>query len=307
MSLMSEGDDFFKTLSSAVTSQAKNREKNRKRKERAEHRKSVQDPADEPDSKKAKTKPKGNIIVTTPEQRKELEQFFHSTAIYNGALKIAGVFTSSDGAINYFYFYPLVLGPNRDAEGNVKKRKKPVKGTPIKKAEDYIPAAGNPTVIFTILTMAFAKLFPDKEGSIRKWDIWRLNTEYYGPKVAGQAMTPKAYLATLGESKPFGGARTLKSVHLVEDIRVSRFTRAIHVKDYFEELKKFDLHGPIPGTARTLAVDILKQIRANTVNEKEAEAKAEKEVEKAVGDKSFASNAAAQDESDYESEDYESE
>ena len=60
---MSEADDFFKTLSSAVVSQTKNREKNRKRKERAEHRKTVQEPGDEPDAKKAKTKAKRATLL----------------------------------------------------------------------------------------------------------------------------------------------------------------------------------------------------------------------------------------------------
>ena len=306
MSLMSESDDFFRTLSSAVESQAKNREKNRRRKERAEHRKTIQDPADEPDTKKTKTKSKSNIIVTTPEQRKLLEEHFHSSTCYNGALRIYGVTTSCDNSFNYFYFYPLVLGPNKDSDGNVKKRAKPVKGKPFKKATDYIPGAGNPTAIFTNLSIFFAQHFPDKDASvIRKWDIWRYNIEYYGPKVASQAANPKAYLALLGESKPFGGARTLKSVHLVEDIRVSRFLRAIHVEDFFKERGRFDLHGPIATNGRTLSIDILHKIRENTSTEKENEAKADGEVQKAVKKTDFADKV--QQESDYSSDDYESE
>lgn len=306
MSLMSEADDFFKTLSSAVVSQTKNREKNRKRKERAEHRKTVQEPGDEPDAKKAKTKAKSNVIVTSPEQRKLLEQHFHSSTCYNGALKIYGVTTSCDNSLNYFYFYPLVLGPNRDANGEVKKRAKPVKGKPFKKATDYIPGAGNPTFIFTNLTIAFARIFPDKDASlIRKWDIWRFNIEYYGPKVAGQALAPKAYLGLLGESKPFGGARTFKSVHLVEDIRVSRFQRAIAVQDFFKERGRFDLAGPLPTDGRTLNIEILQKIRENTMIEKENETKADAEIQTEITKPEFASKA--QRESDYSSDDYESE
>lgn len=302
MSIVYDDEDFFKPLSAAVISQKKNREKNRKRKERAEQRKAE----DEPEAKRKKTKLKSNTIVTSPDQRKRVEQFFHSSACYNGALNVYGVYCGLDNSTNVYYFYPVVMGPNRDSDGNVIKRKKQIKGEPFAKAQDYIPGAGNPIYIFTGLQMLFAELFPDKDAtSYRKWDIYRFNNEYYGTKVASQAPTPKAYRAMLAESKSYGGARTWKSVHLVEDQKVSRNERSIYVTDFFIERKRYDLFGPLPTNGKVLSVDILRKIRENALKEKENDEAADAKVKKEVSSTSFSEKA--QDEDDYTSDEYTSE
>lgn len=298
MSLVLPGDDFFNAIAGAVDSQTKNRKKNLKRKERTDKRKA--DAPDEPPAKKAKTK--SNIITTSQEQLKELETIFHSTSIYNSALDIAGVFTAIDNSPNYYYFYPLVLGPLRDKAGNAIKRTKE-KGKPFKKAKEYIPAAGNPTLIFTTLNRVFTKLFPDKDPNlIRKWDVYRWNMEYYGPKLAGHAPDSKTYLAMLGNSRPLGGTGPSRSVHLVRDIHVSRFDRAIHVEEFFKGRKSKNLHAAVPETATVAPVSVLKEIETRLKDQKQSEAEAEMVVKKSVSTEDFATKAESDSEGEYSSE-----
>ncbi len=300
MSVMQHGDDFFNAVACAIQSQTKNRDKNQKRKNRAEKRKIEHDETEEPPTKKPKTK--SNIIVTTPEQRKQLETIFHSTSIYNSAINLAGVFTSIDNSANYFYFYPLVLGPTRDSNGNVVKRTRE-KGKPFVKAQDYIPAAGNAAIIFTTLNKCFTKLFPDKDPTlIRKWDIYRWNIEYYGPKTAGHAPASQTYLAQLGNSRPFGGTSASRTVHLIRDIKVGRFKCAIHVNDFFEGRKKKDLHCVVPEDASVATVDILHKIEESIKEQKKAEAEAESDITKLTKTAGFAEKVDYDSESDYDSD-----
>lgn len=303
MSVMQPDDDFFCAINSAVESQASNRKKNLKRKRNAEKKKSSTEESDEQPAAK-KTKTKSNIITTNADQRKQLATIFHSCVIYNSLFGIKGVYTSVDAATNLFYFYPLVLGPPRDANGNVVKRTKE-KGKPIEKAKDYIPAAANPAIIFTMLNKAFSKLFPKLDQNlIRKWDIYRWNIEYYGPKTAALAPSSQTYIASLGNSRPFGGTSALRSVHLVRDTGVSKFERAITITEYFKDLKDKHPVCPVPEDAKTASIDVLYNIKTRTEEQKKSEAEADAEVEKLVTTPEFSNKAdfGSDSESDYASE-----
>ncbi len=291
-------------IAAAIESQKKNRDKSQRRKERAEKRKieTAEHATDEqPPAKVQKT----NIIPLTPEHRKFIGEFFNCVPFYCSATKSMGVFSGFELIPSLFYMYPCLLGPTLDADGNTIKNKRAATKDKeeVVKPSDYVLACANPVNIFTGLKECFRILFPEKdEKHFKKWQAFRLNNEYYTSKVSGQAVDFKTYIAELGETKPLGGARPVRTVHIIEDIDVSRHLRAIPLKEHFKGQK---LPVGIPQNAHIYDVALLRQIREASIAIKEAEKTADAKAAKLVSGKSFAEcieNAPDSDSEDYSSE-----
>lgn len=302
---MSTGIDD--AILSAIESQKSNRAKSQRRKERAEKRKKETETNDEqPPTKKAK-KTNSGVIKLTDEHRQFLGQFFHCTPFYNSATNSVGVFTGFDLVPCLHYVYPCLLGPVTDKEGKIVVRKRGKRDELFVKATNYVLACGNPVNIFTGLRHAFSILFPKTDPTLyRKWEAYRLNNEYYTSKVSGQANDFNTYLAELGETKVFGGAKPLKGVHIIEDIGVSRQLRAINLSDHFSRVPfHMGVQTPIPQTAQVNTVAVLHKIRELSQAIKEGEAIAEKKATEMIKKKSFQQQITYGDpdtESDYSSE-----
>jgi hypothetical protein len=296
-----------------MESQKNNRQKSQKRKERAEKRKlesGDKNSGDQPPLKKQR-KSDSKVIKLTDEHKKFLGEFFHCTPFYNAPTNSVGVFTGFDLTPCFFYCYPCLLGETTDKHGNVIEKNKRKKGEEFVKATDYVLACGNPVNIFTGLKEAFRILFPDLDPlSVTKWEAYRLNLKYYSSKVSGQSkdLQFKTYVAELGETKVFGGAKPLKTTHLIEDIGVSRQLRAINLSEHFSKVPFHQgLQTPIPKTANVNDTAILIKIRETSKQTKEEEAEADKLATKLIKSKEFKKkiNAKAEEyssESDYTSE-----
>lgn len=294
---MSEGING--AILAAIESQHKNRAKGRRRNERTKKRKADIEQSNEgqPELKKQKKNNSG-ILRLTPEHRKFLGEFFHCTPFYNAATNSVGVFTGFDLTPCLYYTYPCLLGETTGADGNPIKKKRGSKE--VHKATDYVLACANPVNIFTGLREAFKILFPDiDEAKFRKWEAFRLNNEYYSSKVSGQAVDFKTYIAELGESKVMGGAKPHKVVHVIEDIGVSRYLRAINLEDHFSQVPfHTGVQTPIPKHAHINSVSLLHKIRDTTVAIKEAEREADERATELVKSKSFSEKMNARDVSD---------
>lgn len=302
-------DGINGAILAAIGSQHKNRAKSQRRKERAEKRKieiEQHQDLEQPPTKRAK-KNNGNVIRLTPEHKKFLGQFFHCVPIYNSATNSVGVMTGFDLTPCMYYVYPCLLGETLDRDGVPIKKKRGVKEEVIK-ATDYVLACANPVNIFTGLRRAFEILFPDTDPNrVRKWEAWRLNNEYYTSKVSGQSVDFKTFVAELGESKVFGGAKPHKVVHVIEDIGVSRQLRAIHLADHFAKVPFHTGHQtPVPSTAQVNSVSLLQKIRDTTADIKAQEKLADEAATKLVTSKSFSEKINEQDLSESE-DDYSSE
>jgi hypothetical protein len=292
---------------SAIESQKNNRAKSKRRKERAEKRKKeIEETDGQPPTKKAK-KTNSGLIKLTDEHKQFLGKYFHCTPFYNAPTDSVGVFTGFDLVPCMHYAYPVLLGPVTDKNGDPVARKRGKKDDTFVKATNYVLGCGNPVNIFTGLRHAFSILFPKQDPTLfRKWEAYRWNNEYYTSKVSGQASDFNTYLAELGETKVFGGAKPLKGVHVIEDIGVSRQLRAINLADHFARVPfHLGVQAPIPETAMVNSVEVLHKIRELSHSIKEDEAKAEKEAISKLKKKGKAGElnwSEPESESDYSSE-----
>lgn len=127
---------------------------------------------------------------------------------------ISGVKSNLTGTDHYNKIYPIWLSPplyNDNA--------------------NYLLGVSKPSYVFTGLEYVFSKLPNVIPGSnIANWEVYKWNLKAYGNKMAKSCEPYVKIMERVAKTRPFGGTENPPHINELEEFKVKRYHKSIHVK-----------------------------------------------------------------------------
>jgi hypothetical protein len=165
-------------------------------------------------------KSKKTILYDPGSQLPHLREIFKVSPICVHG--ISGVKSNLTGTDHYNNIYPIWLGPP-----NVENSPK-------------LLGVSKPSYVFTGLENVFTRLENVIPGSnIANWEIYKWNLKAYGNKMAKSCEPYVKIMERVARTRPFGGTENPPHINELEEFKVKRYSKSIHVKhcDVFDNIR----------------------------------------------------------------------
>lgn len=141
-----------------------------------------------------------------------LEDIFRvSPIIVHG---ISGVKSNLTGTDHYNNLYPVWLGP------------------PNEENSKYILGVSKPSYVFTGLEVVFSEFSSLANGTnIANWEVYKWNLKAYGNKMAKSCEPYVKISEKISRTRPFGGTENPHHINELEEYKVKRYVKTIHIKN----------------------------------------------------------------------------